>query len=219
VGRILELTQHEDRRQAANDVLSAFGTAMVPAILHLLATAPAAVDGARATAVRRRRAIRDGFDPAIEQAPVPAVRAIVRVLGHAGAPYARRVGEQLSHPDDQVVREALRALARIATAPAAALVAARVRAGSGWLAAAAEETLWRFPPAEARRQARDLLDRREFVLRQPATAGRLLDRVSQQGAAGLESTLNSLAALRFRLWNPALVRVARKAHALAGRHA
>lgn len=220
VGRLLELTQHEDRRDAVHDVVRAFGAAMVPAMLHLLATAPspqwtALVHLLCADAAR----VATALNPAIDQAPVPAVRAIVRVLGHAGAPYARRVGELLSHPDDQVAREALRALARIATAPAAALVAARVRAGSGWLAAAAEETLWHFPPAEARRQARDLLDRREFVMRQPATAGRLLDRLSQQGAAGLESTLRSLAALRFRLWNPALVRVARKAHALAGRHA
>jgi hypothetical protein len=129
------------------------------------------------------------------------------------------VGDQLSHPDEQVVREALRALTRIATGPAASFVAARVRDGRGWIAAAAEETLWHFPAAEARRQVRDLLERRDFVQRQPETAGRLIDRLAQGGAAGLESTLAGIAALRFRLWNPALVRVARKAHALAGTHA
>jgi hypothetical protein len=217
VGRVLELTRDEDRGQAAAEVVGAFGPTMVPAILHLVGTAPASqwtgivqllcTDAAR---------FAPALHMAIDRSPPPAVRAIVRVLGHAGAPYARRVGELLSHADEQVVREALRALTRIATAPAAAIVAARLREGSGWLAAAAEEALWRFPAAEAERQARALLARRDFVRRRPAAAGRLLDRLSQPGAAGLEPILAGLAALRFRLWNPALVKVARKAHALAG---
>jgi hypothetical protein len=220
VGRVLELTRDEDRRQEAADVVGAFGTAVVPAILHLLATAPSSqgtgiVQLLCADAVRFAPAL----TPALERSPAPVVRTIARILGHAGAPYARRVGDLLSHPDEQVVREALRALTRIATPPAAAIVAGRVRDGSGWLAAAAEEALWRFPAFEAERQARELLERRDFVLRQPAVAGRLLDRVSQPGATGLESLLAGLAALRFRLWNPALVRVARKAHALARRGA
>jgi hypothetical protein len=219
-GRVLELTRHEDRGQVAADVLGAFGTALVPAILHLLGTAPASQStGIVQLLCTDAARFAPALHPALETSPVPTVRAIVRILGHAGAPYARRVGEMLSHRDEQVVREALRALTRIATAPAAAIVAARVREGSGWLAAAAEEALWRFPAAEAQRQARELLERRDFVLRQPAAAGRLLDRVSQPGAAGLEPILAGLAALRFRLWNPALVKVARRAHALASRRA
>jgi hypothetical protein len=192
---------------------------MVPALLELLATAQpprwrAAVQLLSSDAAR--------FAPilsaALERAPVPVVRAIVRVLGHAGGAYARRVGELLTHQDEQVVRDALRALTRIGSGPAAALVAARVRDAGGWVAAAAEEALWHFPAAEARRQARELLDRRDFVLRQPETAGRLLDRLSQHGSADLADTLTGLAALRFRLWNRALVRVARKAHTLAEAH-
>jgi hypothetical protein len=219
-GRVLELTRHEDRGQVAADVLGAFGTALVPAILHLLGTAPApqwtAIVQLLCTDAAR-------FAPALAS----GARDVAGSGGTSHRPDSRPCGgartrgawvNLLSHPDEQVVREALRALTRIATAPAAAIVAARVREGSGWLARRPKRALWRFPGAEGRRQARGLLEDREFVLRRPATAGRLLDRVSQQGAAGLESVLTGLASLRFRLWNPALVRVARKAHALAGRH-
>ena len=87
-------------------------------------------------------------------------------------------------------------------------------AGVTGIAKAAEETLWHFPAVEAHRQVRDLLGRREFVLRLPQVAGRLLDRAAQAGAPGLETALQSLAPLRYRIWSPAIARVGRKAHAM-----
>ena len=50
------------------------------------------------------------------------------------------------------------------TPQAAAVVAARIEHQDGW-SAASEESLWRFPSAEAQRQARGLLGRREFVMK------------------------------------------------------
>lgn len=220
VARALTMLNDEQHREAASAVVSAFGPTAVPAILQLLATSPSAQSNALVQLLCANAArFAPALSQAVHEAPAPAVRAIVRILGHAGAPYTRRIGELLSHPDEQVVREALRALTRIATPQAASIVAARVRDGSGWLVTAAEEALWRFPTTEAQHQARHLLELREFVMRQPAAAGRLLDHVIQHGATNLEPILKGLASLRFRLWNPALVRVARKAHALAGRTA
>jgi hypothetical protein len=43
---------------------------------------------------------------------------------------------------------------------------------------------------------------------------RLLERAALAGAAELKPIAAELASLRFRIWNPALVRLARKAHAL-----
>jgi hypothetical protein len=214
---VLDLAEDEAWRPVATRVVAASGASIVPSLVACLATASA--DRWR-TAVQVLCADPARVAPALgallANAPTATARAIVRILGHAGPKYVKAVGEQLAHRDEQVVREALRALARMATAQAAAYVGARVRDGSGWLAAAAEETLWHFPAAEARRQVRDLLERKDFIVRQPAVAGRLIDRLAQTGAAGLESTLADIAGLRFRVWKPAVVRVARKAHALAG---
>jgi hypothetical protein len=144
-----------------------------------------------------------------------ANRIIVRVLGIAGAGYEATIGGQLASGDEQTVREALRSLARIGTPHAATIVRAEVEKNQGWLGAAAEETLWRFPALEAHRQVTALLARRDFVVKQPQLAGRLLDRAAQAGAAGLQPIAASLLSLRYRIWNPALVRLARKAHAFA----
>jgi hypothetical protein len=112
------------------------------------------------------------------------------------------------------VREAFRSLAKIGTPRAAALVAAQVDKGQGWIGGAAEQTLWHFPRNEADRQVRELLGRREFVIRHPQVAGRLIDRAVQNGAANLAPILQALVPLRYRFWNPALMRVARQARSL-----
>jgi hypothetical protein len=52
------------------------------------------------------------------------------------------------------------------------------------------------------------------VLRHPDLASRLIDRAAQAGATGLGPVLETLTPLRFRFWNPALVRVAQKARQL-----
>ena len=58
-----------------------------------------------------------------------AARIIVKILGYAGAGHEAVVGRLAEHRDGQVAREAMRALARIGTATAAALVARQVREG------------------------------------------------------------------------------------------
>jgi hypothetical protein len=215
--QVLDLARDDAHRETAASVVAAAGPAIAAAMVTRLAVVPAAEwQVAVQLLCAHAPLFAPALVPALDNAPPAAARAIIRVLGHAGPSYARRVGDQLSSPDEHVAREALRALARIGSAQAAACVSARVRESSGWLAAAAEETLWHFPAAETRRQVRDLLDRQEFVMRQPATACRLIDRLMSTGATGLESTLTTIAALRFRVWNPALARVGRKAHALAG---
>jgi len=140
-------------------------------------------------------------------------RTLVRALGAAGAGYERAIADQIGAGDEITAREALRSLARIGTPAAADLVGAEVERQRG-TAAAAEETLWRLPRAEAERQLLDLFTRRGLATRHPAAA-RLLDRAAQAGVTGaLAPALHQLAPLRFRFWNPALVRVARKAHTL-----
>jgi hypothetical protein len=46
---------------------------------------------------------------------------------------------------------------------------------------------------------------------------RLLDRAAQIGSSDLEAVMRTLSGLRFRFWNPALMRVANKARTLLQR--
>ena len=138
-------------------------------------------------------------------------------LGLAGTGFEQPVAGQLTSGDEQTVREALRSLARMGTPQAAALVRSAIERANGWLASAGAETLWHFPANEAHRQVRELLGKREFVIRQPIVAARLLDRATQSGATGLQPILVTLAPLRYRLWRPALVRVGRRARTLLER--
>ena len=95
---------------------------------------------------------------------------------------------------------------------------AQIQNGTAAVRDAAEEALWQFPPSHANAQLRDLIGRRDFVLQNPQIAERLLDRAARTGASGLEQALAALVGLRFRFWNPRLVRVGRKAHGLLGQH-
>ena len=94
------------------------------------------------------------------------------------------------------------------------VVGTQLRQGSPAMRAAAEEALLHFPPAQATAQLRDLLGRREFIIQNPDLAVRLLDRAAQIGSSDLEAAMRTLVPLRFRFWNPALVRVANKARTL-----
>lgn len=206
-------------RQRADALLVALGGGMGPAVLTVSEDRSRHGDVARKTAIgllcEHAALVAPALSATIGDWNAEPRRTIVRVLGLAGAGYEPVLGEQLGNTDEQVVREALRGLARIGTPLAAALVRTEVEKNRGWIAAAAEETLWRFPVPEAHRQVTALLGRREFVLRQPRLAARLLDRAAQAGAAGLEPVVASLAPLRYRIWNPAVVRLARKARAFA----
>jgi hypothetical protein len=139
---------------------------------------------------------------------------LVRVLGFAGAGYEDAIASQLAHPDDTIVREALRALARIGTPTAATAVGAVVRQRGTNAQGLAEEALWHFPAEVARIQLLDLLRHRDFVMASPKSVARMLDRAGRSRDHGLEPVLTELIPLRFRFWNPSLRRVGARARSL-----
>jgi hypothetical protein len=209
----------EEERRWSGDIVKALGPGIAPALLAMVPPRARGGEAGRKAAVTllcdHARLMGPSLAAALGRTDVETDRVIVRVLGLAGAGFETVLGSQLGSADEQTVREALRSLARIGTSQAAAIVRAAVEKNQGWLGAAAEETLWRFPLPEAHREVTALLARRDFVLRQPQLAGRLLDRAAQAGAGGLAPIAAALLPLRYRFWNPALVRLARKAHAFA----
>jgi hypothetical protein len=221
--RLVELAGRDaDGRAAAGAILEALGPAAGPALLDAVRSQAGDTKDSRA-------AVQLLCDHAVLVAPslVAALDgagssevlqpAIARVLGFAGHGYEVPLGKLLDSRDEQTVREALRSLAKIGTPRAAALVAAQVFKNRGWVGGAAEETLWHFPRTESDRQIRELLAHREFVLSNPQAAGRLLDRAAHSGATNLVPILQALVPLRYRFWNPALVRVARLARTMLTR--
>jgi len=120
----------------------------------------------------------------------------------------------LGQPDEQMYREALRALVRTGTTRAAASVARELEAENSGRRAAAEEALWGFPTARAIGQVRRLLENHDFVVRHPQTALRMLDRATRAGAQGLTEVLAGLEQLKFRFWSRDVVKVAQKAREL-----
>jgi hypothetical protein len=136
---------------------------------------------------------------------------MARVFGLAGPGFEAPLAALLGSGDEQTAREALRSLARIGTTQAASIVATHIQQQDGW-ASAAEESLWRFPGAEAQRQVRALLGRREFVLRHAGVASHLRARAAgQPRRAGRSSPCWRVAP---RIWNPPLARLGRRAKAL-----
>jgi len=125
---------------------------------------------------------------------VSATRAIVRVLGCAGPGYEEALAGQLEHDDEQTGRDALQALAHIGSAKAAAIVGVQIRQGTRAVRAAAEEALRHFPPRRLKRPSAILLARREFVMRHPQIAVRLIDRAGHAGLTGLDGAMRDLAA-------------------------
>ena len=202
-------------RARANAVVEAFGAALAPGVHRVARRSGDAHERARARPadVRARRLLAPALVAAARPGAAAApARAIVKVLGFAGAGYESVLADQLEHGDEQTGREALRALAHIGSSRGGrdrrACTCAR---GTAAVRAAAEEALRHFPPAAARRAMRELLGNREFVLQHPQIAVRLIDRAEQAGTTDLEPALRALMPLRFRFWNPALVRVALKA--------
>jgi hypothetical protein len=139
--------------------------------------------------------------------------AAIGVLGFAGAGHEDAIASRIGDADESLDREALRALARIATPKAATLIASKIEAG-GRVQPVAEEALWRLPVSLALTRARDLLGRRDFVARCPQSAARLLERAAHGGDSALEPILETLAPLRFHFWNPAVARVGARARNL-----
>jgi hypothetical protein len=204
-----------EARGTANARVEAFGVAVVPGLIAMLddpaeqSKAPAVVT----LMCEHAKLLAPGLALHLGSGSVSRTRAIVKALGFAGAGHEAAISEQVGHADEPTSREALRALARIGTTQAAALVARQLQAGNV-RSAAAEEALWHFPAARAAAQVRQLLGSRDFVVQHPAMAGRLLDRAAHTGTHGLEQVLAELEPLRFHFWNPGLVRVALRAREL-----
>lgn len=204
---------------SAGALIEAFGPAIVPACLGLLDD-PARQSRNRSLAAlmcAHAALIAPTLAQELPHCGVAALRVGVRVLGFAGAGYEAAVAEQVGHSDEPLAREALRALARMGTAQAAAVVARDLQTENARSRAAAEEALWHFPPARVGALVRELLSNHEFVTQNPATVTHLLDRAAKANIDGLDHVLAELEPLRFRFWNPSLVRVALKARELRAR--
>jgi hypothetical protein len=218
--RVVELYDKAgEPRTLASALVNACGVGITPAFVALLDD-PAFQPKARSLVqlmCDHAQLLAPPLAAAVGRTGNMAARAIVRVLGYAGPGCEAEVAGQLGRRDEQVVREALRALARIGSAEAASLVSARIRKGSPWMRSAAQEALCHFPPALFQAQLRELLGRRDFVLHHPDLAARLLDRAVQTGCQGLEELLVPLVSLRYRFWNRALARVGAKARELVKR--
>ena len=221
--RLVELAGRDDAgRAAASAIVGALGAGVGPALLAAVSKQAHEKDKDSKEAGRaavqllcdHAKLVAPALVAGLQTADEAMHRVIARVLGHAGAGFEAPLGTLLGNRDEQTVRETFRSLAKIGTPRAAALVAAQVDKGKGWIGGAAEQTLWHFPRTESDRQLRELLARREFVLKHPEVAGRLLDRAGQNGIANLTPILQALVPLRYRFWNPALVRVARQARTL-----
>ncbi|HXW04999.1 MAG TPA: hypothetical protein VD833_07200 [Vicinamibacterales bacterium] len=214
--------QSPEMRAVAGTILQALGPAMGSGLLAVLGEKREDAAAARGRAIvqllcEHAALVAPSLAGALPEADAPLQRIIARVLGLAGRGYEPTLGTLLDSPDEQTVREALRSLAKIGTAQAASIVGGQIRKQRNGMAAAAEQTLCHFPPAEAQREIRQLLGSREFMLRQPEIAARLLDRAAQTNPVGLESILQSTAPLQYRFWNPPVRRLGRKARALLNR--
>jgi hypothetical protein len=202
----------EAERGLAAQAVNALGDALVPSCIALLSGPRSSA----AVALLSDHAARlgPGLAAALADCPDDARHLVVRLLGQAGPGYESIIGDQLGDGDERMIRECLRALARLGTAEAVALVAAQVRARSEWLPTAALEVLLRFPAELIAPHVRELLRDRDVALRQPEATARLLDRAARMDRSGLDDALKAIFALRFRFWNRPLVRAARAAGAL-----
>jgi hypothetical protein len=199
-------------KRAAAEVIEALGPALAPPLVDILERQPVKARAVAQLITEHAALLAPALVPLLEHRSPGVLRTLLRALGCAGPGYEETIAAYVSGRDEQTAREALRALARVATPKAAALVVVEIEKQRGVLSAAAEETLWHFPATEAQRHTRELLARRDFRMSHPDATERLLDRAARAGVGDLRSVLLELAPLRFRIWNPALARVARKAH-------
>jgi hypothetical protein len=205
-----------DGRRIANGLVAAFAGAVVPGLIALLDEPPQQTKAPAVVSLmcEHARLLAPALALQLGHGGPSTTRAIVKVLGFAGAGYEAAISGQLAHADDQTSRESLRALVRIGTTQAATLVARQIQSGRVKECTAAEEALWHFPTARAAAQVRQLLGTRDFVVHHPEVAARLLVRAVHAGTQGLDVVLAELEPLRFHFWNPGLVRVALKAREL-----
>jgi hypothetical protein len=210
VVRLAGMCSTEAGTPGAAPIVAALGPALVPAWLDALETAADRPLVRALTPVLSRYAIADRI-PALS---VESKRVAVGVLGFAGAGYETLIAEQTGTGDERTSREALRALARVGSPKAAALIVAQLEQGPAMVQPAAEEALWRLPAPVLLAKAHELLGSRHFVTRHPQVAARLLDRAAQGAVTGLGPVLENLRSLRFYFWSPAVARVGARARTM-----
>ncbi|MGE5360636.1 MAG: HEAT repeat domain-containing protein [Bacteroidales bacterium] len=216
---LLSVYQSGDGQAAAKSLLDAYGAAIVPACLALLEdSTDASRDRLLAQLLSERGSlIAPELAARLAEAGPGAARAIVKVLGSAGAGYETAIAQQFKRRDEQTIREALQALAQIGSGQAAGYIASQLEHPAPAVRQMAEQSLWRVPAARTQTAMRELLGKREFVVRNPALAMRLLDRAAETRVGGLDQALGALAPLRFRFWMPAVASVGRKARKMMHR--
>jgi hypothetical protein len=220
--RLLALAERHEQDDAGRATVDALARALGPALVPgFVALVDRAAHQARARAFtpimcELAPAVADALLAELESCGVAAARVIVKVLGYAGAGHEAAVARLTQHTDSQVAREAFRSLAHIGTGVAAAHVARQIRDGSADRRAAAEDAIWHFPPAQTAAQLREVLRSREFVMKHPQLAARLIERAGHAKIQGLADVLQPLESLRYRFWKPSLVNVARRARELRG---
>jgi hypothetical protein len=214
--RLIALSELHERdaagRTIVHDLARALGAALVPGFIAL--TDQAAHQGKARALTTLMCDLAPTVAPALvvdlETRSVAAARVIAKVLGHAGAGYETPLAKLVDHQDQQVAREALRSLARIGTAAAAAPIVRQLRKPGHDTHAAAEDALWHFPPNQTLALLKDLLGSRDFVVHHPHTAVRLIERAGQGKVQGLDEVLKPYEKFRYRFWQPGLRQLARK---------
>ena len=214
--RLAQLAAAADGRARAGAMIAAAGASLVPAWLELL-------DGQTERA-RARQLVALMSESAAPLAPALAARlplwkadaacAALTVLAAAGPGHEEVIAEQVKSGDERRAREAMRALARIGSPKAAALIVKQIENGPPVVRPAAEEALWRLPQPLAFAKTHELLKRRDFGVHHPHAATRLLERAAQSADEGLAPVLQGLTSLRFHFWSPAVARVGAKAREL-----
>jgi hypothetical protein len=214
--RLARLSATGEGRARAAAVVAVAGPSLVPAWLELL-------DG-QTERTRARQLVPLMCEHAAAIAPVVADRlsllntdaacAALAVLAASGPGYEELIAEQVKSGEERRGREAMRALARIGSSRAAALIVKHIENGPSSVQPAAEEALWRLPLPLAFAKTHELLKRRDFVIHHPHAATRLLERAAQSADHGLEPVLERLTSLRFHFWSPAVARVGAKAREL-----
>lgn len=204
----------DERRALANRIVAAVGSSLTSAAVKSFEARAGDTIVARLVADHAAT-----FAPAIakllDQFPVPQRIAAIRLLAGAGRGVESHVARQLTHQNEAVVGEALTALARIGSEPAAEFVTRHLqRLGAAAAAAGTEQLLWQFAPAVTRHCLRSLLRQRQFVADNPQMILRLLQRLDRAEAARLADVVKPLTSFRFRFWNLSLMRVGRRAAAL-----
>jgi hypothetical protein len=214
--RLAQLAAVPDGRARAAAMIAAAGQSLVPAWLELLdgQTERARVRQLVPLMCERAPSIAPAIAERLPLLNVDAACAALTVLAVAGSGYEEVIAEQVKSGHERRAREAMRALARIASPRAAALIVKQIENGPAMVRPAAEEALWRLPLPLAFAKTHELLKRRDFVVHHPQAATRLLERAAQSADDGLKQVLGGLTSLRFHFWSPAVARVGAKAREL-----